>query len=348
MVMGLPGGVVGSVVVERAEELAVGEVGPAPGRPGLLGVVGFAPGGWDGAAVGGALAVADGHRLALGRGEQPGGAAEVEDLTLPAEDDGDDPGLAGEPAGLLGGDPVPGRGSGDADPGEQGVEVQGDHHRRRSAAVDREPGVGDPGVQVGRPVTSGLERQPGCGACPGVLGHQPLVLGLVGDLRGEVLEDPAAEVAQLAGAELLGLLDEVHLGLDHQVVTEVGRQGFQGLDDHSRLRQVHVTRTQRLGGPGPPRPEGRSQRRVPAYRPVRLPRLVRQPRRGRPVTGLLGESSEAARTRSRSASARLITREIRSRSSCFSSTVRNSGLIAAISSNTPSSRSRGAASTCWT
>ena len=62
-----PGWVVGAVVVERAEELAVGEVGAAAGGPGLLPVVGLAPGGGDAAPVGGAFAVADGHRLALGR-----------------------------------------------------------------------------------------------------------------------------------------------------------------------------------------------------------------------------------------------------------------------------------------
>jgi hypothetical protein len=41
VVMGVPGGVVGAVVVEGAEELAVGEVRLAAPRPGLLVVVGF-------------------------------------------------------------------------------------------------------------------------------------------------------------------------------------------------------------------------------------------------------------------------------------------------------------------
>jgi hypothetical protein len=41
MVPGLPAGVVGAVVVEGAEELAVGEVGLAALAPGRLVVVGF-------------------------------------------------------------------------------------------------------------------------------------------------------------------------------------------------------------------------------------------------------------------------------------------------------------------
>jgi hypothetical protein len=41
MVVGLPAGVVGAVVVEGAEELAVGEVRLAAAGPGLLVVVGF-------------------------------------------------------------------------------------------------------------------------------------------------------------------------------------------------------------------------------------------------------------------------------------------------------------------
>jgi hypothetical protein len=43
VVVGDPGGVVGAVVVEGAEELAVGEVRLAARGPGLLVVVGFGP-----------------------------------------------------------------------------------------------------------------------------------------------------------------------------------------------------------------------------------------------------------------------------------------------------------------
>ncbi len=107
--------------------------------------------------MGGAVAVADGHRLALGRTEEPGGAAEVEDLALAAEDGGDQVGGAGQPAGLFGGDPVPGRGLGDAEAGDEGVEVEGDQQRGGGAAVDGEP-VG------GQVFEQGAERQPAaCG-----------------------------------------------------------------------------------------------------------------------------------------------------------------------------------------
>ena len=129
VVVGLPGGVVGAVVVERAEELAVGEVGPGRRSPRVAGVVGFAPGGGDGAAR---RRCTRWSRMAMAlrwagendRAERP------RSRTSPfaAEDDGDDPGLAGEPAGLFGGDPVTGRGGGGTEAGEQGVEVEGDHH----------------------------------------------------------------------------------------------------------------------------------------------------------------------------------------------------------------------------
>jgi hypothetical protein len=137
-VLDLPGGVVRAVVVERAEELAVGKVRLAALRPGLVVVVGLAPGGWHIAAVGGAGAVAQAHRLALRRGEEASGAAEVEDLALAAEDDGDDARLAGQPAGLFGRDPVAGGGIGPSASGLQGVEVKDHHHRCRCPAVLRQ------------------------------------------------------------------------------------------------------------------------------------------------------------------------------------------------------------------
>ena len=64
--------------------------------------------GGDGATVGLALVVLEPDGFALGCGVQPAGAAEVEDLGLPAEDGGQDLGLAGEAAGLGGGDGVAG------------------------------------------------------------------------------------------------------------------------------------------------------------------------------------------------------------------------------------------------
>ena len=57
--MGEPAGVVGAVVVEGAEELAVGEVGLAALGPGQWVMVGLTPRCGDVAAVGGASQVAD-------------------------------------------------------------------------------------------------------------------------------------------------------------------------------------------------------------------------------------------------------------------------------------------------
>src|SRR5215212_1367537 len=67
VVAGDPSWVVGPVVVEGAQELAVGQVGPAALRPGLLVVMGFAPGGRHVTAVGGAVTVPQAHGIALGR-----------------------------------------------------------------------------------------------------------------------------------------------------------------------------------------------------------------------------------------------------------------------------------------
>ena len=95
-------GVVGEAVVVAAEQDPVGEVGcPALG-PGFGEVVGFGPGGWSVAAFGAAAIVAQHHRGALGPVEQAGFAAQVQHHRGSAEDGGDDPGPAGEPADLAG------------------------------------------------------------------------------------------------------------------------------------------------------------------------------------------------------------------------------------------------------
>jgi hypothetical protein len=95
-------GVVGEAVVVAAEEDPVLQVGLPAFGPGLGEVVGLGPGGWSVAAFGAAAAVAEGEGEALGSGEESGFSAEVEDRGGAAEDGGDDPGAAGEPAGLAG------------------------------------------------------------------------------------------------------------------------------------------------------------------------------------------------------------------------------------------------------
>jgi hypothetical protein len=54
-------------------------------------------------------------------------AAEVEDLGLPAEGGGDDPGLAGEPAGEAGADLLAGVELGGIQPTHQGLQGHGHH-----------------------------------------------------------------------------------------------------------------------------------------------------------------------------------------------------------------------------
>jgi len=72
--LGSVAGVVGAFVVPVAEENAVVEVGVAAPGPGG-GVVGFAPGCGDRAVLGPAGGVAESEGLALGGGEQAGGAS---------------------------------------------------------------------------------------------------------------------------------------------------------------------------------------------------------------------------------------------------------------------------------
>src|SRR4029078_5738802 len=93
--------VVGSGVVPGADHdgvaVGVAAVGPAGG------VVEVAAAGRFVAVFGLAAADLDAFGDALVFVVEPGGAAEVEDLGGAAEDGGDDPGLAGEPAGPPGG-----------------------------------------------------------------------------------------------------------------------------------------------------------------------------------------------------------------------------------------------------
>ena len=86
--------VVGVGVVSGAEQepVAVGAAALGPG----VGVVQVAHAGWPVAALGGAATLFEGLGDPLRAGVEAPGAAEVEDLGLPVEDRGDDPGLTGE------------------------------------------------------------------------------------------------------------------------------------------------------------------------------------------------------------------------------------------------------------
>ena len=95
------------------------------------GEVHLGPAGWSVAVVGGAAAVLVVQGDALVCGEQASFPAHVEWHGVAVEDHRDDPGPAGQPTGLPGADPVPGVDGRDAEPADQRVEGEGDHHRER-------------------------------------------------------------------------------------------------------------------------------------------------------------------------------------------------------------------------
>ncbi len=102
----VPAAGVEDAVVEGAEQDCVVEVGRAVWFtvalvPGFE-VRGLASGGGFVAAEPGAAAVPDGHGVALGFAEEAPGLAEVEWLGVAAEDDGENLGVAGDPACGLG------------------------------------------------------------------------------------------------------------------------------------------------------------------------------------------------------------------------------------------------------
>ncbi len=127
-------GVVGESVVEAAEEDSVGEVGLAAGLPGVP-VVCFGPGGWSVAGFGAAAAVSDGHQHGLGFGEQSGFPAAVDRDARGAVEDGDDGGVAGQPADLLGTEPVTVAEPGRTQRRGKDVVVQADEQGDRDPAV---------------------------------------------------------------------------------------------------------------------------------------------------------------------------------------------------------------------
>src|SRR6478672_4256458 len=98
------------------QECSVVCAGGAAAGP-VVDVVGFAPGCGDGAAGEGAALVPGGDGFADVRREEPGGAADVQDPALVAEEDGDDVGVAGDLADGRGGDgPGEGEGAGAGEP----------------------------------------------------------------------------------------------------------------------------------------------------------------------------------------------------------------------------------------
>src|SRR3954453_12460232 len=99
---GLPGGVVEDPVVVAADEHEVVQGGGAVVGP-VPEVVGVAHDWWSGAGGEGAVVVAGDQGVPDRDGDGAGGAADVEDLTPGAEDNGGDLAVTGQPAQYSGG-----------------------------------------------------------------------------------------------------------------------------------------------------------------------------------------------------------------------------------------------------
>lgn len=116
----------GEVVVAWAQQAGVDGVGVTSAGPGrrVMHVTQVCRG-----LAAGVLAVAVLHDdgAPLGRGVKAALAAEVQDVGIGAEHGGDDAGLAGQAAGLAGGDAVPGVQRGGAQPAKQGIQAHRDH-----------------------------------------------------------------------------------------------------------------------------------------------------------------------------------------------------------------------------
>jgi len=95
-------------VVVVAEEREVGHIGGAAVGP-VDDVVAVAPARWPVAAGEHAPTVADRERSPLRRGDRATGAADVDGHAGTVEHDGDDAGIAGQPAGRVGRDRLAGR-----------------------------------------------------------------------------------------------------------------------------------------------------------------------------------------------------------------------------------------------
>src|SRR6185436_6994899 len=77
--------------------------------------------------------------------------------------------------------------------------------------------VGDPGVQVGGPVATLAQGRPGGRVGAAFLVQEPLVVGVFGDVGGQVFQHPVTEDRQLTRTQAGGLGDQVGLGLGDEV-----------------------------------------------------------------------------------------------------------------------------------
>ncbi len=166
------------------------------------------------------------------------------------------------------------------------------------------------------------------------LGDQPFVLGLVGDVGGDGLEQPVAEATELAGSELGGLLDQVLLALEPQLGVEVGGQVVERGDDDVGLGDVDPALGQSsaddAGSGSSTASASRADRStVPWWSRVVSASQAAVDRA--PVSTAM--SSAAARTRSLRDSTREDSLVSSMRADCFCSVVMNTGSTPATSSS---------------
>jgi hypothetical protein len=95
-------------------------------------------------------------------------------------------------------------------------------------------------------------HQTGALARLSLLGLEQPPLVLVRDLGCEDVQHPASEESQLARTEAAGLVDQVLLGPQQQVVWRARRQVVEAAGDHSGLRRVDPAVRKRFRDAGPP------------------------------------------------------------------------------------------------
>jgi hypothetical protein len=148
---------------------------------------------------------------------------------------------------------------------------------RRVGQVDEDPRA--PGAEV-------LEEQAGVGAGLPFLLLEPPALLVLGDLGSDDVEDAAAQDAEPARVEVLGLGHEPGLGLRPELGTDPRRELVERGHDHPRLREVDLPGQHPGSDPGVPGLQRCGQLGVAGRRSRIDPGLVSDPRPDRPGTGL--------------------------------------------------------------
>ena len=193
----------------------------------------------------------------MGLGEEALGAAEVEDLGGAGQDRRQDPGAAGEPPGLGGGDPLAGVDAGRAEPGAELVVVEGDHHGGGDLAVQPVGGqvlehLDERLALPAGPVRAGVRAGVGAGVGAAAARGGELLDGLAEDRPGQggdrevpghgaVVVVVQGEPGPLQGGGLLLSQQGVLVGVDHRDVALDDLQGpARGLAEPDRVEPLRL------------------------------------------------------------------------------------------------------------